>query len=289
MPDDSANRTRYHQRMQRVVDHINANLDDTLDLDTLAEVACLSRFHWHRVYRGLTGETIHATVRRLKLNRATQQLKSGTSLQQIAQNAGYTSETAFGRAFKAQLGHSPAAFRASPYTAPRPALLKLESFATRLQTENLEVNIQQRPAQRLAVVRHVGPYNGNPAFATLIKAAKAQGLPAGPLFGFSFDDPALVAAKDLRSMVGIEVSLNTALSPPLEMHETPATRYAVFNYRGPNERLGMVFDWIFGAWLPASGEVPANLPALSIHLDNPETTAAEDLRTDICIPLLERA
>ena len=117
----SANRAQYHLRMQRVVDHINANLDDALDLDTLAEVACLSRFHWHRIYRGLTGETIHATVKRLKLNRASQQLKnSGDTLGAIARNAGYSSETAFGRAFKAQIGHSPASFRDSPDTAPPP-------------------------------------------------------------------------------------------------------------------------------------------------------------------------
>ncbi len=288
MPEDSANRAQYHQRMQRVVDHINANLDAPLDLDTLAEVACLSRFHWHRVYRSLTGETIHATVKRLKLNRASQQLKSSASLGEIARDAGYQSETAFGRAFKAQMGHSPAEFRASPDTAPYPSLLKLESFATRLQTEDLPAQIRTLPARRLAALHQIGPYNGSTVFAKLLRAAQAQGMPCQPVFGLSYDDPALVPPEILRSTAGVEIDPMTTPKPPLEALDIPASRNAIFAYRGANERLGLAYDWIFGVWLPASGETPANQPALNIYHNSPQTTAPEDLRTDICIPLMER-
>ncbi len=288
MPQVSANMQRYHQQMQRVIDHINTNLDDSLDLDALAEVACLSRFHWHRVYRGITGETIHATVKRLRLNRASQQLKSRASLAKIARSAGYSSETAFGRAFKAQMGHNPAAFRASPDTIPAPACLRLESFATRLQTENLPARIAPLPARRLAVLHQTGPYNGSTVFAKLLRAAQAQGLPYQPIFGLSYDDPALVPPESLRSAAGVGIAPDTTPAPPLALLDLPASRTATFAYRGPNERLGLAYDWIFGHWLPASGEAPANLPALNIYYDNPQTTAPEDLRTDICIPLNER-
>ncbi len=56
MPDNSDNLARYHQRLHRVINYINANLDEALDLDTLAEVACLSRFHWHRIYQPYAGD-----------------------------------------------------------------------------------------------------------------------------------------------------------------------------------------------------------------------------------------
>ena len=290
MADPSASETQYFLRMQRVVDYINANLDDPLDLDTLAEVACLSRFHWHRVFRGLSGETIHATVKRLKLNRASQQLKASTlGLGEIARIAGYSSETAFGRAFKAQMGHSPARFRASPDTAPRPAVLKLERFATRMQTENLDVSIRTLPARRLAVLHNKGAYNGSTVFAKLLRAVLAQSLPCQPIFGLSYDDPSLVPAEDLRTIAGVEIGQNITPDAPLETFEMPPARFAIFNYQGPNERLGLAYSWIFGRWLPATGEMPANLPALNIYFHNPQTTAPEALRTDICIPLLERA
>ncbi|MCF6304174.1 MAG: AraC family transcriptional regulator [Rhodobacteraceae bacterium] len=264
------NKNRYHQRMQRVIDHINANLDDSLDLDALAGVACLSRFHWHRVYRGITGETIHSTIKRLKLNRASQQLKNtGASLKQIGRDAGYASPESFGRAFKAQLGHTPSGFRASPHTAPRPFTLKLESFATSMTTKNLKVNIRSLPELRLGVIHHTGPYNGSTAFMQLVKAAMAQSLPVGRLYGLYYDDPALTQASKLRSLAGIEIAANATPTKPLELFHTYSGCYAVFEYHGPYERLGLAYDWIFGCWFPASDEAPAEHPALGSGPINP--------------------
>ena len=58
------------ERIQRVVDYLAEHLDETLDLDALAHVACFSPYHFHRVYRGLLGETVNDTVRRLRLHRS---------------------------------------------------------------------------------------------------------------------------------------------------------------------------------------------------------------------------
>ena len=44
-------------RMIRVLDHIHDNPAGDLSLDALADVAAMSRFHWHRVFRAITGET----------------------------------------------------------------------------------------------------------------------------------------------------------------------------------------------------------------------------------------
>jgi AraC family transcriptional regulator len=42
----------YSLRIQRVVDYLAEHLDKELDLETLARVACLSPYHFHRIYRG---------------------------------------------------------------------------------------------------------------------------------------------------------------------------------------------------------------------------------------------
>ena len=60
----------YTERIQRVVDYVAGHLDEELDLETLARVGCLSPYHFHRIYRGLLGETVNETVRRLRLRRA---------------------------------------------------------------------------------------------------------------------------------------------------------------------------------------------------------------------------
>ena len=64
----------YQARLDRVVGHIYAHLDDDIRPEGLAEVACLSPYHWHRIYVAMRGETIGATIRRLRLQRAADRL-----------------------------------------------------------------------------------------------------------------------------------------------------------------------------------------------------------------------
>ncbi len=54
----------YSRRVERVLRHIGENLERDLDLNALAEIACLSPYHFHRIYAGMLGETVSDTVRR---------------------------------------------------------------------------------------------------------------------------------------------------------------------------------------------------------------------------------
>lgn len=102
----------YKQRILRVLVHIQEHLDETLDLEELSRVACFSSFHFHRVFAAMTGETIADHVRRLRLERAAMELRSGAKqVIQVALDAGYEAHEAFTRAFKAAYSISPAQFR----------------------------------------------------------------------------------------------------------------------------------------------------------------------------------
>jgi AraC family transcriptional regulator len=68
--NETAKRARYETRLALVLDHIYDHLDEPLDIARLAEIACLSLYHWHRIYQAMYGETVATTVRRLRLHRA---------------------------------------------------------------------------------------------------------------------------------------------------------------------------------------------------------------------------
>src|SRR5215471_18998639 len=102
----------YPARLQRVIDYLAEHLDDTLTLDTIARVAHFSPYHFHRIYRALLGETINDTVRRLRLHRsAIDLLDRDLSIERTARRAGYASQAAFTRAFRAEYGEPPARYR----------------------------------------------------------------------------------------------------------------------------------------------------------------------------------
>lgn len=81
-------RTNYTERLARVTAYIYEHLDNNVDLAVLAEVACLSPWHWHRIYHALYGETVAATVRRLRLQRAAADLaNTAMTIEEIARHA----------------------------------------------------------------------------------------------------------------------------------------------------------------------------------------------------------
>ena len=60
-------RSFYEQAVQQTIDDIVANLDEALDLEALAARVFLSPFHFHRMFRGMVGETPLELVRRLRI------------------------------------------------------------------------------------------------------------------------------------------------------------------------------------------------------------------------------
>jgi AraC family transcriptional regulator len=61
------NRLEYEKRANRVIDHIRDHLGEALSLAELARVAAFSPFHFHRVFKALTHETLFGYVQRLRI------------------------------------------------------------------------------------------------------------------------------------------------------------------------------------------------------------------------------
>ena len=105
-------RIDYQERLNRVIVFIHDHLDEEIDLNRLADVACLSPYHWHRIYHAMHGETIAATVRRLRLHRAAGFLaNTAMPIETIAEKSGYAGVAAFSRAFTNDYGMPPAQYR----------------------------------------------------------------------------------------------------------------------------------------------------------------------------------
>jgi len=159
----------YQARMLRVLVHIQQNLDAPLPLEELASIALFSPFHFHRIFRGLIGESVKEHVRRLRLERAAHRLRhTGQQITEIGLDAGYQTLESFTRAFHRMFSQSPSEFRArhgvvaygpAPSGVHFVAESVLESFTpARGKAIPLEVRIEHLPEMRVAFARHTGPY-----------------------------------------------------------------------------------------------------------------------------------
>ena len=70
LPLTGGHRLEYEARVNRVIDHIRGHLADELSLSRLARVAAFSPFHFHRVFRAITGETLFGFIHRLRIEKA---------------------------------------------------------------------------------------------------------------------------------------------------------------------------------------------------------------------------
>src|SRR5262245_16795202 len=104
--------TNYQERFSRVIAYIYDHLDEELDLYKLAEVACLSPYHWHRIYHAVHRETLAETVKRLRLHRAAGYLAhTAMAVKEIAERSGYPNVQSFTRIFSSVYGLPPAQYR----------------------------------------------------------------------------------------------------------------------------------------------------------------------------------
>jgi AraC family transcriptional regulator len=103
--------------MHRVLEHIDRQLDERLELETLARVANFSPFHFHRLFAAWMGETLGEYLRRRRLEVAAQRLVAQPHLPvlQVALSVGFGSAEAFARAFKARFGETPSAWRSAEH------------------------------------------------------------------------------------------------------------------------------------------------------------------------------
>lgn len=273
----------YAERIMRVVDYIHNHLEEELDLDILADVACMSRFHWHRIYAAMQGETISTTVRRLRLARAADRLaNSDLSLAEVTLRAGYTTTEAFSRAFKEDYRQPPGRFR----NCGSHARFKAANRAN--DAVGFPVSIENMSTMHCAAVSHSGSYMLiGKAIEQLIERLEATSLTSGPsrIIGLFLDDPDSVAVTALRSKACTPVSPEAILPATLEHVSIVGGEYAKLRYQGPYADMKDAYRWLLGVWLPSSGYEAANAPVFEEYLNNPAGVSPMDLLTDICLPL----
>ncbi|WP_299083682.1 GyrI-like domain-containing protein [uncultured Ruegeria sp.] len=274
--------TSYEDRVLRVLAYIHDNPAGDLSLDTLADVAAMSRFHWHRVFRALTGETCAQSVRRLRLHRAAIWLvQSDKPVAQIAVEVGYPNLKSFARAFSEAYGRSPTAFRKVGQFLPANPHFKTGEYPMHPVTTRTE------PARRVVALPHKGAYGeigkSFEAFSALCESRELWSK-VGPVIGLYLDSPDTVPEDQLRSFAGAEYR-GDQTPEGMDDLKIQGGKTAVLTFKGPYSGLHAAYHSLFGNWLPESGEEPADQPCYEIYLNDPRETPPEELLTEICLPL----
>ena len=274
----------YQPRLQRVLAHMRRHFDKGLDLDDLADVAALSRFHFHRVFTAMLGQTPAEALRDIRMIRAAEMLiSSDLPLAAIGARVGYPAIGSFTRAFRQTYHMTPNALRRTGQLPPAPLPKPTGSLPM------YDMTIKTLPNMRVAALPHTGPYNLiGAAFGQLsgiFDAAGLWGAVIGPAIAFYYDSPDEKPAAQLQSHAGMIVSPSCTLPPSLTELSVQSGRYGVLRYTGPYTGLPAAWAWAYAHWLAQSGAELADAAPFELSLNSPMDTQPEALITEICIPL----
>ncbi|HPM56300.1 MAG TPA: GyrI-like domain-containing protein [Thermomonas sp.] len=290
----SDTRNAYARRVDAVLARLQRAIaagDELPDLGDLAAVAHLSQFHFHRVWRALTGETLGATVARLRLARALQLLGSaGVAIADVALSVGYDTPQALARACREQLHASPSELRedadrraALLATLERPLPASTEPVALQVEVVSLE------PFEVVALRNRGAFADLDQAYGALFEWAAGAGLVESiiGLHGIPRGDHRDLPPGDLEFDCAIRLSSPADPDAPLRLLPVEGGMHARVRHVGGYDRLEDVVDRLLADWLPGSGRSLRDLPIRFEFLDDPETVPEPMLRAEVLVPLAD--
>lgn len=228
----------YRERLTPVLRALERDPD--LSIEALASRACLSLYHFHRVFTAVVGEAPGEMCRRLRMQRAAWQLcYTDASVTAIALGAGLGSSQAFAKAFRRHYGCTPGAFRRDKGKnghldrkeghAWQGALPYAEGHSS---ARSNTMNTVEMDARTLAYIRVTGPYGeGYDAVChRLHQWAAPRSLEGGEWIFIYHDNPEVTPPAQCRTDIGISVPVGTRGAGEVEIQHIPAGRYAQSRY-----------------------------------------------------------
>jgi AraC family transcriptional regulator len=269
MAPASESRSEYERRIHRVTAHIDRHLDEPLDLESLAAVANFSAFHFHRLFRAWTGETLGDYLRRRRVETGALRLvtQPRSTVLEVALAVGFGSGEAFARAFRQRFGVSPSAWRderkldqadrslgqtqggidSDHGLAPTPLIEDT--------TMNSNVSLIDMPATPIAYFRYVGPYGPPVAHFWMERVApwmEQNKLLGRVRYGIAHDDPTITDPARCRYDACVVAEPKEVLSGQPLRTTLPGGRYAWTRFEGTVDQVDAAWQRLLSGWLPTS-------------------------------------
>jgi AraC family transcriptional regulator len=298
----------YWRRIQRALDYIAANLDQSIQLADVAEAAAFSEYHFHRIFRAVMDETVGEYVTRQRMQTAALMLAYHEDLPitQVALACGYSSSSNFSKAFSRFFGVSPSEVR-KPSGKPAAAISVLRQryghdfspgdlhtlpdppqVDARLAELEASVRFERWDAFAVVCMRSDRGYDvaaNTRLWVELIQRVRALELCGDEIdaYAITYDDPALTSSERCRYHACVRVTgIGGAPPEPLFMAEIPDGRYAVFPYRGPGSEIGRMYRDIYALWFPHSSLAPDTPPPIEHYIhDEPDEHGVIDMEIAI--------
>jgi AraC family transcriptional regulator len=270
-------KVNYIKNVQLGIDYIESNLDFDITLSKVAKEAGLSQWHFQRIFKALTNETLKTYIRSRRLaNSLDKLLTTKFKIIDIAVSAGYESQESFTRAFKASFNITPNEYRKLGDKSLFLKKLEFDSEYLKHINQNISLEpeiVNQKPMSLVGLKTNfysVDSEKNNigkklpPLWnAFLGRMGEIENAVSGICYGV------VRQIKDntdqLEYYAAVEVDKIESVPKNMVSIDIPASNYAKFTHRGEVKSIDNTVNYIYSSWLLKSGRHHTSGPDLEIY------------------------
>lgn len=251
----------YLEQVQQGIDYIESSLDDELSLQKVSTHAGLSQWHFQRIFKALTNETLKTYIRSRRLANALDKLTDTEErIIDIALLAGFESQESFSRAFKKAYAMTPKQARDRDGRNFLYRKVEFNQDYLRHINQNLSLTpeIFTQSAQIFIGLKttfySVDSEKNN--IADKLPALWDEFLPRMGEIEGAFENLAYGIVRQTEDKTDLleyyavcEVTELISVPEGMVVVEIPATRYAKFTHQGDVKLLNNTVNYIYSSWL----------------------------------------
>ena len=249
--------------ISKIVDYIEDHLDESLDLESLANEVGYSKYHLHRMFTSIVGLTLHSYVQRRRLTEAARLLIfTNQTIMEIGLFAGYATQQSFSVAFKAMFDCNPQKYRKKGEHYPLQLKFTING-KNQLRGDRI-MDIKTIESEEILLVGYTG--NTKKGFSVIGKCMRKLEANLENINNRT-DKNCLIAVNDYSKDFSydkegqpsfdfygvVEVTDFSVVPKGMVRLVLAATKYVVFSFNGnPKDSLQPVADYIYQEWFPKS-------------------------------------
>lgn len=276
------------ERLNSAIAYIEENLTNEIDYEHLGRIAVCSSYHFQRMFAYMAGIPLSEYIRRRRMSLAAVDLRNGEKIIDVAHKYGYSSPTAFNRAFQTVQGIAPSLvknesvmIKSFPPISFKITVKGVEEMNYRIETKEafrivgVSVPLEKEIEKNFAVIP--GKWQEISMNNTLQKLIQMMDTPPMGVLGVSTCND----EEPWRYYIAVSTSKD---ADGLEEYIVPAATWAVFEGSGTNQSIQELERRIVTEWLPTSGYEYGNAPDVEVYL-NPDPQNAQ---YEVWIPVVKK-
>jgi len=257
-----------------LMSYIYDNIQTDINLDQIAYELQISKFHLHKVFKEQMGTAIYETIKSIRLQKAANILITNkhSTITEVSNMCGYSSQTSFIRAFKQRFEQTPKFWRKGGYKEYSNKILKTtDTVSSNIDFSSLEQNLIKVTPRMAYYIRQKG-YSPNykQVWEKMTAWIYTNEIQEYEQIGIYHDNPTITPLENCNYVACVvpkdkQTNLVNTNLPSLEIQECLCV---TFKIEGKQQDILMLIQWVYHEWLPNSGYETITIPSYMIFEQN---------------------